>query len=290
MVRRRWGRFDRNRHPFADCPTTSATMNDDEERADLALRAAREGSKIAAEGFRGGLDVETKDGKTDVVTEADRATQRRVIEVIREEYPDDAMVGEEEDELKDVPESGDAWVIDPIDGTNNFVRDVPIWTTSVAAVRDGEPVAAANVCPALGDTYSSGPNGAFLNGEPMTVSERTDPETFAVCPTIWWGFDRREEYAAMLRGVVSRFGDLRRFGCAQVTLGMVASGSMEGAITNVEANPWDSVAGVHLVRQAGGTVTDIHGEPWAAGCRGLVASNGTAHDVVLAAAREAESV
>jgi len=138
-------------------------MTDDaEERLAVAKRAASAGSEIAAESFRADIEVETKSEKTDVVTEADRRTQRRVIEVIREEYPDDAIVGEEEDELKEVPDEGDAWVIDPIDGTNNYVRSIPVWTTSVAAVRDGEPVAAVNVCPALGETYVAGLDGDIV--------------------------------------------------------------------------------------------------------------------------------
>ncbi len=140
-------------------------MRNAENRLELAERAARAGSEIAAEGFRKEFAVETKSNKTDVVTEFDRRSQRRVIEEIRDEFPDDAIVGEEEDALKEVPEEGDVWVVDPIDGTNNFVRGIPLWTTSVAAVRDGETVAAANVCPALGDVYTADANGAYLNGE-----------------------------------------------------------------------------------------------------------------------------
>ncbi|GAA0229380.1 inositol monophosphatase family protein [Haladaptatus pallidirubidus] len=264
-------------------------MTDTNARFRLAKRAATAGSEIAAEGFRNDIAVETKSNKTDVVTEADRQSQRRVIEVVREEYPDDAIVGEEDDELKEVPAEGDVWIIDPIDGTNNFVRGIPIWATSVAAVRDGETVAAANVCPALGDVYTADAEGTYLNGEQVTVSDRTDPETFTVCPTLWWDFDRRDEYAATARGIVERFGDMRRFGCAQIVLGMVASGALDGTVANVVPNPWDTVAGVHMVRQAGGQATDIHGEPWTTGSRGLVASNGEAHDEVLAAAREAEA-
>ncbi|MFH5799325.1 inositol monophosphatase family protein [Haladaptatus sp. CMAA 1911] len=263
-------------------------MTNAENRLESAVRAARAGSEIAAEGFREEFAVETKSNKTDVVTEFDRRSQRRVIEEIRDEFPDDTIVGEEEDALKEVPAEGDVWIIDPIDGTNNFVRGIPLWATSVAAVRDGETVAAANVCPALGDTYTADANGASLNGEEMTVSDRTDPETFTVCPTMWWDFDRREEYAATVEGIVKRFGDMRRYGCAQIVLGMVANGALDGTVTNIVPNPWDTVAGVFMIRQAGGTVTDIHGERWTTRSRGLVASNGEAHDEVLAAARGAE--
>ncbi|XVH31813.1 inositol monophosphatase family protein [Haloferacaceae archaeon DSL9] len=265
-------------------------MSDTTDRAAVATAAAEAGAELAAESFRTGIDVETKDDKTDVVTAADRAAQRRVIEVIRESYPDDAIVGEEEDALKSVPADGAAWVIDPIDGTNNYVRDIRVWGTSVAAVVDGEPVAATNAFPALGDTYTAAADGAYRNETPIAVSDAEDPQVCTVTPTIWWGFDRRDEFAAAARAIVERFGDLRRFGCAQAVLSMVAEGSLDGALTNVEVNPWDSIAGVHLVRQAGGTVTDLHGEPWTRDSIGLVASNGAIHGDVLAAAREIDDL
>ncbi|THE66635.1 inositol monophosphatase [Salinadaptatus halalkaliphilus] len=255
------------------------------DRVAVAVDAAKRGADVALEGFRSAIDVETKDGKTDVVTQADYDAQRRATATIREAFPDDPIVGEEEDALKSVPSSGPAWVIDPIDGTNNFVRDVRFWATSVAAVADGEPVAAANVLPALGDVFVADADGVRRNGEPVTVSDRTDPETFTVAPTIWWGRDRRNEYAAACREIVTRFGDLGRYGSAQGTLSLIASGSIDGAITNVETNPWDTIAGVYLVRRAGGVVTDLEGERWSHDSTGLVASNGGAHDELLAAAR-----
>ncbi|MFB6199090.1 MAG: inositol monophosphatase, partial [Halobacteriaceae archaeon] len=150
--------------------------------------AAIAGAEVASSHFRTGLEVEMKQGKTDVVTRADRETQRRIIEVLREEFPEDAIVSEEEDELKSVPDSGAAWIIDPIDGTNNFVRDVPIWATSVAVVNDGKTMGAANVLPELEDRYVSDGTDVTLNGTRVTVSDRSDPETFRVCPVIWWPF------------------------------------------------------------------------------------------------------
>jgi myo-inositol-1(or 4)-monophosphatase len=258
------------------------------ERAECALRAAEAGGRVASESFRDDIAVERKGQKTDVVTQADRDAQAAVARAIREKYPAATIVGEEEGEADTVPESGPAWVVDPIDGTNNFVRGVRLWTTSVAATLDGEAVAGATVCPALGDTYRYDGETATLNGEPVAVSDRTDPEAFTVVPTIWWGFDRREEYAATTRGIVERFGDMRRFGCAQLELGLCAAGGVEAVVTNVAANPWDTVVGAALVEAAGGTVTGIDGEPWRHDSRGLVASNGEAHEVVLEAAREAD--
>ena len=278
-------------------------MDDLTLRAEVAERAARAGGDLALGRFRDDIAVETKAGKTDVVTQADRDAQSRVIEVIREEFPDDAIVGEEdsveprstekasgqrprvEDELKEVPEEGPAWVIDPIDGTNNFVRDIRIWATSVAATVDGEPVAATNAMPAIGDYYVADAEETRLNGDRVQVSERVDPETCTISPTLWWDFDHREEYSRAVRAIVERFGDMRRFGCAQATLGMVSTGALDGTLSDLRPNPWDTVAGVHLVRSAGGKVTDIEGERWRHDSRGLVVSNGHVHDSVLEAVR-----
>ncbi|ADJ14241.1 inositol monophosphatase family protein [Halalkalicoccus jeotgali] len=262
-------------------------MDDLTRRAAVAERAARAGSDLAMAEFRTGIAVETKEGKTDVVTQADRDAQNRVIEVIREEFPDDAIVGEEEDALKEVPEAGPAWVIDPIDGTSNFVRDVPIWATSVAAVIDGEPVAATNAMPAIGDYYVADDEETRLNGDPVQVSDRTDPEACTVAPTLWWDFDQREVFARVVRAVVERFGDVRRLGCAQATLSLVADGGLDGALSDVRPNPWDTVAGVHLLRNAGGEATDVEGERWRHDSTGLVVSNGRVHGTILEAVRAA---
>jgi myo-inositol-1(or 4)-monophosphatase len=219
------------------------------------------------------------------VTQAARDAQTRVVEVIRGTFPDDHIVGEEADELKNVPDEGAAWIIDPIDGTNNYVRNLRLWATAVAAVVDGEPVAAAVVLPAMDDSYVAGDGRTERNGVPVSVSDEADPEQCAVAPTFWWGFDSREQYAAAGREVVTRFGDMRRFGSAQATLAFVADGGLDGALTNRVANPWDTVAGVHLIRRAGGEVTDLAGDHWRHDSRGLVASNGGVHDDVRAAAR-----
>lgn len=263
-------------------------MTDEDERAAVAERAARAGGRVAHERFRTDVEVERKSGATDVVTEADRAAQRTVIDAVHESFPADTIVGEEEDELKRVPDHGAAWVIDPIDGTNNFVRNIRVWATAVAAVVDGEPVAAANALPALGDTYTADADGTYLDGNPVTVSDVSDPRRATVDPTIWWDFDHRDDYARACEAIVSRFGDMRRLGAAQVVLPLVASGALEGTVTNVDANPWDTVAGVFMVRRAGGTVTDLDGNRWRHDSSGLVASNGEIHDDLLAAAQEIE--
>jgi myo-inositol-1(or 4)-monophosphatase len=260
----------------------------DDIRVAVAAESARAGATVAENAFRTDLDVERKDGKTDVVTAADRQAQAAIVERIRETFPDARIVGEENGAAGRVPEAGTVWLVDPIDGTNNFVRGNRRWATSVACLVDGDPVAAANQLPAMGDHYVASPEGVWLNGDRVSVSDRTDPELFEVVPTVWWALDRRDEYAAAAEAIVTRFGDLRRVGSAQASLSLLASGVFEGVFTNVEAPAWDTVAGAAMVRWAGGTVTDLDGEGWHHDSRGLVASNGRAHDAVLEAARDVE--
>ncbi|WP_254862867.1 inositol monophosphatase family protein [Halovivax gelatinilyticus] len=253
-----------------------------------ALEAAKDGASVAENAFRTEFDVETKASKTDLVTRIDRDAQRAVVERIRTVAPEDVIVGEEGDLPKEVPASGRAWIVDPIDGTANFVRGVPTFATAVAVVSDGDPLAAAVVFPILGDAYVVG-DDPRLNGTPLSVSDRDDPHICTVSPGLWWDRDRRDEYARACAEIVHRFGDLRRVGCAQAELSMVASGALDATIANVSAPPWDTVAGAALVSAAGGTVTDLDGEPWDHTSAGLVASNGSIHEEALAAARAIES-
>ena len=253
-----------------------------ETRAECATRAADVGASVALEAFRGDLSVETKSDKTDLVTATDRAAQRRTVDCIREGFPDDAIVGEESDARKTVPEDGPAWIIDPIDGTSNFVRGLRVWGTSVAAVADGEPVAAATVFPALGDTYLADGKETTLNGDLVRVSAREDPETFAVAPILLGG-----DFGTTVGALAERFGDIRRFGCAQATLAAVAGGSFDAAVATTRMSPWDTVAGAHMIRRAGGRVTDLAGQPWRHDSDGLIASNGHAHEELLDTLRSA---
>lgn len=255
--------------------------NDAAERAGIAERAASAGADSALSLFRGELDVETKANPSDVVTEADRDAQRAVFDTIRGGYPDDPIVGEEEEALKTVPEEGPAWIVDPIDGTANYVRGNPIWCTSVAAVVDREAVAGATILPALGESYVADDSATRLNGESVSVSERSDPAAAQVATTLWWGFMDGGDHAETIGRLGRQFGDIRRFGSAQATLAMVASGRVDAAASPITPNSWDSVTGVQLIRNAGGVVTDVHGERWEVGSEGLVASNGHLHDALL---------
>lgn len=270
-------------------------MSDAAHRAALAERAARAGGVVAQGSFREAVAVETKTGENDLVTSADRDAQLQVIATISQEFPRATLVCEEDVEpvglnadaelVEEVP-AGDAWVVDPIDGTGNYVRGIRFWGTSVAAVTDGEPVAVATYLPALGDLYAAGPESVTLNDTPMSVSDRDDLGTFVVGMNGWWPVRGGREFVPLFEAAITHFGDVRRLGSMQGVLALVAAGSLDAAVVPTTPHPWDSLAGVHLVRRAGGTVTDVHGERWVTGSEGLVVSNGRAHDRVLAVVRE----
>ncbi len=261
-----------------------------DELVSVAKESAAAGAAVAADAFRTDIPVEYKESKTDVVTQADHEAQQAIISRIEQTYPEDAVVGEEGETTETIADSGRTWIIDPIDGTNNFIRGNRRWATSVTCVRDGEPVVAINYLPALQDRFVATSDGVYRNGEAVSVSERSDPETFQVAPAIWWPFDERDEYAVATREIVNRFGDLRRPGSAQAELSMLAAGAIEGLITNVETNPWDTVGGAAMVEWAGGRVTDLEGNRWHSDCRGIVASNGTAHETLLEAIAAVDAV
>lgn len=287
---------DRSRTDGPDRPRRSTTPFADgtgDERADrghdtdarIALERARAaaaaGGRVAYEAFRTDLSVREKSGAMDAVTRADLDAQRRVIEVLEGGPLTDAVVAEEDDAPKTPPATGATWVVDPIDGTNNFARGNRVWATSVAYAVDEEPVVGVTVMPAVGDTYLAGPDGVRRNDRSARVSDRDDPEKFTVATVFGLAKRHRGIHAAVSRTIIERLGDLRRFGSAQAVLAMVACGELDAAVSTVELAPWDTMAGVELVRAAGGAVTDLDGERWRWDADGMIATNGRAHGAVL---------
>ncbi|TKR24699.1 inositol monophosphatase family protein [Natronomonas salsuginis] len=246
-------------------------------------RAATAGATVAKSHFDSDLTVDTKSDKTDVVTVADRSAQKRVIDELRKQFTEEPIVAEEGELQKHPSSTGTCFVVDPIDGTNNFVRSIPLWATSVARLEDGECVAASTVAPLGFGTFVADERDTRRDGDSISVSDRSDPELCNVVPTLWWDYNDRDEYSGVCEGITSRFADLKRYGSTQLELAFLAAGQIDAVVTNRQGPAWDTVAGAHLVRQAGGTVTDIYGDRWTHESKGLVASNGEIHEIALEA-------
>ena len=249
----------------------------------VAKNAATVGATVAKSHFNMELCISTKSDKTDFVTAADRTAQQRVVEELRKEFPKEQIVGEEDDLPKRPDSTGTCWIVDPIDGTNNFVRGIPFWSTSVARLKDGECVAASTVAPLGFGVFVADERETRQDDQTVSVSDRSDPERCNAIPTLWWDYESRDEYSAICKRITDQFADLKRYGSTQLELALLATGKVDAVITNQQGPAWDTVAGVHLVRQAGGTVTDVHGDTWTYESEGLVASNGAVHETALEA-------
>jgi len=263
-------------------------MADTDERAAVAERAARAGARVANDRFRSDIDVETK-GEDDVVTEADRAAQRTRDRVDPRDVPGRRDRGRRGGRAQDGPRDGRR-VGDRPDRRHQQLRPRhPRLGTAVAAVVDGEPVAAATVAPALGDVYTADTDGAYRNGESMCVSDVSNPRRATVDPTLWWDFDSRDEYAAACEAIVRRFSDLRRFAphrscCRRSPRADWRGPSRTCGRTRGTPSPACSWFG------RPGKATDIEGNRWRHDSTGLVVSNGNLHDEVLDAARAIEGL
>ena len=212
--------------------------------------AAREGDALAEL---------TKSSPTDLVTEFDRAAERLIVEAIRRDRPDDTIIGEEG--ADHTGGSGLAWHVDPIDGTTNFVYDLPTWACSVGVVHDGVGVAGAVYAPMVDELYAAAAgHGATLNSIPIRVSALTNPALALIATGFAYQPDTRVAQARQMLGLAAHVRDFRRFGAASYDLCLVACGRVD-AYYEQNLNSWDMVAGEVICREAGAVTSDWSGGP-----------------------------
>ena len=226
-------------------------MTDPAELRDLARAVAHEGASLAREMRVGGIDVaDTKTSAVDVVTEADRAVEQLIRARITAQRPDDAILGEEGDDRPGT--SGVRWVVDPIDGTVNYLYGLADCAVSVAAEVDGEVVAGAVVTIPGGVEYAAARGlGATRDGRPLSV--RPTPPLAERLVLTGFGYERhvREHQAACVARLLPDVRDIRRMGSCSLDLCHVAEGSGDGYV-EAGPKPWDWSAGGLVLREAGG--------------------------------------
>lgn len=211
------------------------------------------------EAMRDSVDLtgDTKSSSVDVVTAADRAAEALIVERILASRPDDGVLGEEGAGIEGT--SGIRWVIDPIDGTTNYVYSVPSYCVSIAAEIDGVRAVGVVYEPVFERCYTASiGGGAFKNGTP--ISTNTDPsvETALVATGFGYLADRRRRQAEILVDLLPRVRDIRRFGSAALDLCYLAEGRVD-AYYERGLHPWDLAAGEVIAREAGATVGDLRG-------------------------------
>jgi myo-inositol-1(or 4)-monophosphatase len=222
----------------------------------LALTAAREAGDLLHERFRRPAEgVSSKTSPTDLVSDADRDSETLLLRLIHETRPDDGILAEEGDSSDS--RSGVTWIVDPLDGTINFLFGIPQWCVSIA-VRDVEGLCAGVVHdPCRQETFSAIRNGgAFLNGKPIHIGKRTDLDSALIGTGFAYDSKARSEQAARLPKLLPAVRDIRRAGSAALDLAWLACGRLDGFF-EAPMEPWDKAAGILLVTEAGGVVTEL---------------------------------
>ena len=246
---------------------------------EVAIKAAKEAGDILLGGFGKNIKAEFKKDNSPV-TRYDLKAEKLILSILQKNFPD-YSVSSEENGLLD-KKSEHVWLVDPIDGTSNFVCGIPLFNTTIALVKNKETLLCVVHNPATDELFSSeAGKGAFLNEEKIQVSTvRNLSESLVV-----FGRGRQKENKELFAEVFSKVSEKVRtprvFGSLSLDLAYVASGKFEARIDL--GNRWkDHAAGALLVREAGGSTSDLNGREWNFEKNNIVASNGRIHEELLA--------
>jgi myo-inositol-1(or 4)-monophosphatase len=239
---------------------------------------AREAGALLMEYFRQHVKIEYK-GEADLVTVADRKSEALILERIRSRWPSHDVVGEEGASIE--TGSDYRWYIDPLDGTTNFAHGFPVFCVSMALEYKGRRIAGVIYDPTRPEIFAAEQgSGAYLNGERIHVSKTAN---LAEC-LVATGFPSHKRHKNpnifFYHQITLRTHGVRRAGSAALDLASVAAGRFDG-FWEFNLNPWDTAAGVLLVEEAGGVVSDFRGGEFQLNSRETVASNGIVHQALL---------
>jgi len=251
-----------------------------ESMLDLAMAAARNAGCLLREHYARPHEINSK-GLRDIVTEADLAAERAAMHVIREGCAGARFVSEET--ASTWQDYGDAptWYIDPLDGTTNFARGLPEFSVSVAMVQNNVVQCGVVYDPLLDHLFSAERGrGSWLNGDALRVSERDQLMDSLVMLDWPRRAPHREMMAHFLARLVLHVDGVRSRGSAALGLCYVAAGWAD-AYFQFTLGPWDVAAGLLIVEEAGGQVSDLHGQPYALNKGDWLVSNGLIHQAIL---------
>lgn len=247
----------------------------------VAIEAAREAGRFLQRSVGKVRAVEVKHGEErNLVSEIDRGAEERIIAIIRRHYPSHAILAEESGGSQAPAEY--RWIIDPLDGTTNFLHGVPIFCVSIGIERKGELIGGVVYDPNQDELFSAEKgSGAFLNGKRLTVSTTSTLIDSLLVTGFPYNINENPGNAVehFVHFLMAARG-VRRLGSAALDLSYVAAGRFDG-FWEVSLNPWDMAAGALFVREAGGTVTDMYGARLDIYRKTILASNGPIHEAML---------
>lgn len=250
-------------------------MNFQKEK-NTAILAAKKASKVLLHYYGKKEAVKIKSNKTLVAT-ADIEANKIIIQTIKKYFPEHSILSEEtgfEDNKSDYK-----WVIDPLDGTHNFLHDIPIFGTSIALEYKNNIVLGVLSFPAFKLVAMAEKNkGAFLNGKRVKVSEKKSLEHSFIL--FEYSYANRQEKVDFLEKLIHKTIDVRNFGSAVYNLLLIACGKCEGYVI-LATNEWDVAAGFLIVEEAGGEITNLNGKKWKFNNKKYIISNGKVHKELL---------
>jgi myo-inositol-1(or 4)-monophosphatase len=240
----------------------------------VALTAAQEGAAALLEHARLPLEIAEKGRRADIVTAADRASERAILAVVRGAFPQASVLAEESGRYDGT--SDERWIVDPLDGTTNYAHGYPLYCISIGFERAGELIAGVIYAPALRECYAAQHGaGARCNDAPISVSAIDRLGDAMVCTGFHPAdFERNGAYFA---AVSARAQAVRRDGSAALDLAFTARGRFD-AFWEFDLHAWDVAAGTLLVEEAGGRITQADGSAASVDARSILASNGRIHD------------
>ncbi len=245
-----------------------------------AIEAAKKAGKIirhnAGQGLAGRFDFKRQ---FDYVTDVDKQSEHVIIDTIREKFPDHQFLAEESARAT----SGEyRWIIDPLDGTTNFIHGYPVYSVSIALEHNGEIVLGVVYDPVRNELFTAEKEkGAFLNGERVSVSQNSDTHTCLLTTGFPFRFKQYTDmYLESFSLLMRKFSGIRRAGSAALDFCYLACGRCDG-FWEIGLAPWDIAAGFIMIREAGGSVTDFFGGDGAVWSGNVVASNGHVHSDIL---------
>ncbi len=244
----------------------------------VAFEAAIKAGNITASMLEKPREVHQK-GPRDIVTDADFAAEKAIIETITSWFPEHSICSEEKPFHQG--NSPYTWYIDPLDGTTNYFHRLPIFCTSVALAERGEVILGVVYEPINKRLFwAEKGHGAYLNDKPLRVSAISSLEDSLLGLDLPRLQALRVEFGATLQKLIETVGTIRAVGSAVLGLCFVAAGWLE-AYLHLSLKPWDLAAGALIVEEAGGKVTQLGGKPWTIEAKALLASNGLLHEQFL---------
>lgn len=245
----------------------------------LAVSAAQRAGDYLKKHLHSRHDVRFK-GEIDIVTEADQHAESIIIAAIHQQYPDHDILAEESPAT--LSGSRYRWIIDPLDGTTNYAHGYPVFCVSIALEWDGICILGVICNPMLEEMFvAEKGRGAFLNDKPIAVSETAELSRSLLATGFPYDIRlTKENNMDHFEAMALKVQAIRRAGSAALDLAYVAAGRFDG-FWELKLKPWDTAAGCLLVEEAGGAVTDLHGEAFTLTAPHVVASNGKVHGRIL---------